>query len=76
MIKIGNMDVTPLLDMVEPMTEVDLSVVIERPAPFFGAERVTSDLGGEKKTRKTQNYTQPLPLNRKSRNARTVDFFS
>ncbi|KAJ3034628.1 hypothetical protein HDV00_004834 [Rhizophlyctis rosea] len=72
-LKVDQIDIDPIIQSVEPDVEVDLGLVIDRPPPF-GKDEVKQTVKLEVKLNKKE-YMVFLPLLRRERNARTVDFY-
>ena len=78
------MSLGPVLGLIEPGEELDLSPILKRPSPFLGdfggggeglLAGIKKRLGGDGKGSRSEYSQGSMPLERKQRNAKTVDFF-
>ncbi|KAJ3108170.1 hypothetical protein HDU97_002082 [Phlyctochytrium planicorne] len=73
-LNIKSIDLSYFTDLVEPTTETDINIILERPPPFLKDEPVgKEDL--EPKKAKALKYHEYMTLDRGRRNAKTVGFF-
>ncbi|KAJ3296006.1 hypothetical protein HK104_002087 [Borealophlyctis nickersoniae] len=72
-LKVDQIDLAPIVDVEEPDVLVDLSLVTDRPRPIAEEETTTAVVKVQKDHKR--EFAVFLSLNRRERNAHTVDFY-